>query len=138
MDVSLDVIGLDALGDDFLQLSQALQHKVARDAVLAGARVGRDKLRESAPVRTGKLKRGTVATVARRADTPGEAVAGVRISAPRSDKLAPFYWRFIELGTRHMPPAPFIRPAWDGALAEIEGATIHRLAAGIDKAITGL
>lgn len=138
MDVSLDVIGLDALGADFLELSQALQRKVAREAVLAGARVARDKVRESAPVRTGRLKRGTVASVARRSDTPGEAVAGVRISAPRSDKQAPFYWRFIELGTRHMIAAPFIRPTWDANLAAIEGATISRLAAGIDKAIAGL
>jgi HK97 gp10 family phage protein len=138
MDVSLDVLGLGDLEADFLELSEAFQRKAARDAVLAGARVARDKVRASAPVRTGKLKRGTVASVARRSDTPGEAVAGVRISAPRSDKLAPFYWRFLELGTVNMAAAPFIRPTWDGALAEIESATISRLAAGIDKAITGL
>ena len=138
MDISLDIIGLDALGADFLELGDAMQRKIARPAVLAGARVGRDALRAAAPVRTGKLKRSAVATVARHSDTPGEVVAGVKISAPRGDKQAAFYWKFIELGTRHMPPAPFIRPAWDGALAQIEGATITRLAEGIDKAITSL
>ncbi|MCQ4257472.1 HK97-gp10 family putative phage morphogenesis protein [Stutzerimonas stutzeri] len=138
MDISLDIIGLEALGADFLQLGDAMQRKIARPAVLAGARIGRDALREAAPVRTGKLKRSAVATVARRSDTPGEVVAGVRISAPRGDSQAAFYWKFIELGTRHMPPAPFIRPSWDGALQKIEGAVINRLAEGIDKAITGL
>lgn len=138
MDVSLDIIGLDALGDDFLALSRSLQNKVSRQAVLAGARVARDGVRESAPVRTGKLKRGVVAAVARRSDTPGEVTAGVKVSAPRSEKDAPFYWRFIELGTVNMPPAPFIRPAWDARLSRIEGAVINKLAEGIDKAITGI
>lgn len=134
----MDFIGLDGLANDFLQLEKALQNKVSRQAVLAGARVARDKVRASAPVRSGKLKRGTVATVARRSDTPGEVVAGVKISAPRNQKDAPFYWRFVELGTVNMAPDPFIRPTWDSGLAEIEGAVISKLAAGIDKAITGI
>jgi HK97 gp10 family phage protein len=138
MEVSMDILGMDALTDDFLSLSIALQNKVSRQAVLAGARVARDKVRESAPVRTGKLKRGTVATVARRSETPGEVVAGVKVSAPRNQKDAPFYWKFIELGTRNMAADPFIRPTWDSSLAEIEGATLSKLAEGIDKAITGL
>lgn len=138
MEVSVDVLGLDVLTEDFLSLSNAFQNKVSRQAVLAGARVARDKVRESAPVRTGKLKRGTVATVARRSETPGEVVAGVKVSAPRNQKDAPFYWKFIELGTRNMVAAPFIRPTWDSGLAEIEGAVISKLAEGIDKAITGI
>lgn len=138
MEISMDIRGMDVLTDDFLSLSLALQNKVSRAAVLSGARVARDKVRESAPVRTGKLKRGTVATVARRSDTPGEVVAGVKVSAPRNQKDAPFYWKFIELGTRHMVADPFIRPTWDSSLGEIEGATISKLTEGIDKAITGL
>ena len=138
MDVSMDIIGLDHLGEDFLRLEKSMQNKISRQAVLAGARVARDKVRTSAPVRTGKLKRGIVATVARRSETPGEVVAGVKVSAPRRQKDAPFYWKFLELGTRNMVAQPFIRPTWDSGLAEIEGAVISKLAEGIDKAITGI
>lgn len=134
----MDIIGLDHLGEDFLRLEKSMQNKISRQAVLAGARVARDKVRASAPVRTGKLKRGTVATVARRSETPGEVVAGVKVSAPRRQKDAPFYWKFLELGTRNMVAQPFIRPTWDSGLAEIEGAVISKLAEGIDKAITGI
>ena len=134
----MDIIGLDHLGEDFLRLEKSMQNKISRQAVLAGARVARDKVRTSAPVRTGKLKRGIVATVARRSETPGEVVAGVKVSAPRRQKDAPFYWKFLELGTRNMVAQPFIRPTWDSGLAEIEGAVISKLAEGIDKAITGI
>ncbi len=138
MHASIDFTGLDGLADDFLRLEKALQNKVSRDAVAAGARIARDKVRASAPFRTGRLKRGTVASVARRADTPGEVVAGVRVSAPRKDKEAPYYWRFLELGTVHMAAQPYIRPTWDSSLQQIEGAVISKLAEGIDKAIIGL
>lgn len=138
MHASIDFTGLEGLADDFLRLEKALQNKVSRQAVAAGARVARDKVRASAPFRTGRLKRGIVSSVARRSETPGEVVAGVRVAAPRKDKEAPFYWPFLELGTVNMAAQPFIRPTWDGALSQIEGAVISKLAEGIDKAITGL
>ncbi|MFG0501138.1 HK97-gp10 family putative phage morphogenesis protein [Pseudomonas putida] len=133
----IDFTGLDDLADDFLRLEKGLQNKVSRQAVAAGARVARDKVRASAPFRTGRLKRSTVASVARRSETPGEVVAGVRVAASRKDKEAPYYWAFLEKGTVHMAAQPFIRPAWDNALPQIEGAVISKLAEGIDKAITG-
>ncbi|MCJ7854621.1 HK97-gp10 family putative phage morphogenesis protein [Pseudomonas monteilii] len=138
MHASLDFTGLEGLADDFLRLEKALQNKVSRQAVAAGARVARDKVRASAPFRTGRLKRGTVASVAKRSETPGEVVAGVRVSAPRKDKEAPYYWVFLEKGTVNMAAQPYIRPAWDNALPQIEGAVISKLAEGIDKAITGI
>lgn len=137
MHASIDFSALDDLADDFLRLEKGLQNKLTRQAVAAGARVARDEVRKTAPVRKGRLKRGVVASVVRRSDTPGEAVAGVRVSAPRSDKQAPYYWRFLELGTVNMAAQPFIRPSWDNALPKIEGAVISKLAEGIDKAIIG-
>lgn len=134
----IDFTGLDDLADDFLRLEKGLQNKVSRQAVAAGARIARDKVRASAPFRTGRLKRGIVSSVARRSETPGEVVAGVKVAAPRKDKEAPFYWPFLELGTVNMAAQPFIRPTWDSSLSQIEGAVISKLAEGIDKAITGL
>lgn len=134
----IDFTGLDDLAEDFLRLEKGLQNKVSRQAVAAGARIARDKVRASAPFRTGRLKRGIVSSVARRSETPGEVVAGVKVAAPRKDKEAPFYWPFLELGTVNMAAQPFIRPTWDSSLSQIEGAVISKLAEGIDKAITGL
>lgn len=134
----IDFTGLDDLAEDFLRLEKGLQNKVSRQAVAAGARIARDKVRASAPFRTGRLKRGIVSSVARRSETPGEVVAGVKVAAPRKDKEAPFYWPFLELGTVHMAAQPFIRPTWDSSLSQIEGAVISKLAEGIDKAITGI
>lgn len=138
MEIAASIVGLNELGEDFRRLEQSMQNKISRQAVLAGAKVAREKVRQTAPVRTGRLKRGTVATVARRSDSPGRVVAGVKISAPRSQKKAPFYWKFLELGTQHMAARPFIRPTWDSNLPAIEGAVISKLAEGIDKAITGI
>lgn len=135
MDVALDFSDLAGLSADFAALAVADQNKVNRDAVLAGARVARDAIRAAAPFRTGRLRRSSVAAVARRAQTPGQAVAGVRFRPVKGEKYPPFYWKFIELGTRFMPSAPFVRPTWDGKLAEIEAATVDKLAEGIDKAI---
>ena len=151
---SLTVLGLGELQIDFGRLAKSVGNKVARDAVMAGARVARDKVRGTAPVRTGKLKKNIAAVRLKQADTPGGATAGIRVKKPagkqskelkrpgkkgRTSKTewdAPFYWKFLELGTSKMQAHPFIRPAWDGSLPEIEKAVADKLAEGIDNAIT--
>ena len=60
LDISLDMLGLGELESDLLRVSSATANKAIRDAVVAGARVARDKSRESAPVRSGTLKRNLV------------------------------------------------------------------------------
>ncbi|MFJ3259657.1 HK97-gp10 family putative phage morphogenesis protein [Pseudomonas sp. NPDC086581] len=130
---SLTVQGLDDLADDFLQLSGALEGKVARSAVMAGARVGRDAIRSTAPVRSRNLQRSVIAKPARGKGADGEVSAGVMFAKPKNGRPA-FYWKFLELGTLHQRSHPFVRPAWDGSLPRIEQATIDRLADGIDNA----
>lgn len=151
---SLTVLGLGDLQADFERLAKSVGNKIARDAVMAGARVARDKVRATAPVRTGKLKKNIAAVSLKQADTPGGATAGIRVKKPtgkqskalkrtgkkgRTSKTqwdAPFYWKFLELGTSKMSAHPFIRPAWDGSLPQIEKAVADKLAEGIDNAIT--
>ncbi|CAH0647126.1 MULTISPECIES: HK97-gp10 family putative phage morphogenesis protein [Pseudomonas] len=151
---SLTVLGLGELQADFERLAKAAGNKIVRDAVMAGARIARDKARAAAPVRTGKLKKNITATRLKQSDTPGGATAGVRVKSPKGKKSkalkrpgkkgrtsatdwdAPFYWKFLELGTSKMRAHPFIRPAWDGSLPQIEKAVSDKLAEGIDNAIT--
>lgn len=151
---SLTVLGLGDLQADFERLAKAAGNKIVRDAVMAGARVARDKARATTPVRTGKLKKNIAAVRARQSETPGGATAGLRVKKPSGKKTkalkrqgkkgrtsatewdAPFYWKFLELGTSKMRAHPFIRPAWDGSLPQIEKAVSDKLAEGIDNAIT--
>lgn len=151
---SLTVLGLGELQADFERLAKSVGNKIARDAVMAGARVARDKARSTAPVRTGKLKKNIIAVSVKQADTPGGATAGIRVKNPtgkqskalkrpgkkgrtsKTDYESPFYWKFLELGTSKMQAHPFIRPSWDGSLPQIEKVVADKLAEGIDNAIT--
>ena len=141
-DISLDVLGLGELEADFQRLSRSLANKAVRDAVMAGAKLARDKTRQSAPVRSGKLKKNIVVTRPRQQDTPGAAVAGVSVKRPSGRKRqspkpesAPYYWRFLEFGTSQMNAKPFLRPAWDNYLPQIEDAVRSKLAQAIDQAL---
>lgn len=146
LDISLDMLGLGELESDLLRVSSATANKAIRDAVLAGARVARDKSRESAPVRSGTLKRNLVVTRLRQSQTPGAAVAGVSIKRPAAKKRgnrssakpqsAPYYWLFLEFGTSNMNAKPFLRPAWDNNLTQIEQAVRSKLAQAIDQALS--
>jgi HK97 gp10 family phage protein len=144
VDVSLSVMGLQDLQADLDRLAKATSGKIARKAVLAGARVARDKAREAAPVLTGDLKSGIVAVSVRQRDTPGAVAAGVRVRSGgkkhkrnKDAKGDPFYWKFLELGTSRLQAAPFIRPSWDSNLARIESAVSTAIADGIDQAVAG-
>ncbi len=150
----VSIIGLGELTADFERLAKSVGNKIARDAVMSGARVARDVAREKAPVRTGRLKKNITATRLKQSDTPGMATAGIRVKNPtgkstraikprgkkkrsrKTDYDAPYYWKFLELGTSKMAAHPFIRPAWDGSLPQIEKAVADKLAEGIDNAIT--
>ena len=141
-DISLDMLGLGELEADLQRLSRALANKAVRDAVMAGAKLARDKTRQSAPVRSGKLKKNIVVTRPRQQDTSGAAVAGVSVKRPAGKKRqspkpesAPYYWRFLEFGTSQMNAKPFLRPAWDNNLPQIEDAVRSKLAQAIDQAL---
>ena len=151
---SLTVLGFGDLQQDFERLAKSTGDKIVRDAVIAGARVARNEAKSKVPVRTGKLKKNIIAVRLKQADTPGAATAGIRVKKPTGkqakalkrpgkkgrssapDYNAPFYWKFLELGTSKMQAHPFIRPAWDGSLPQIEKAVADKLAEGIDNAIT--
>lgn len=144
-DVSLNVLGLAEHQADLQRLSSSVADKVVRDAVMAGARLARDKTRQSAPVRSGKLKKNIVVTRLRRQDSSGAAVAGVSVKRPATKKQrsgqstkpesAPYYWLFLEFGTSQMNAKPFLRPAWDNHLPQIEQAVRSKLAQAIDQAL---
>jgi len=134
MSITIDIRGLGALAEDFTRLAKGAQKRVLRQATMAGARVGRDAIRDAAPVDEGITRKNVVAASAK-SNEPGQHTAGVKVRGERRDDgTSPAYtWRFSELGTSKEPPRPWIRPTWDGNEEEIADAVRNRLGSAIDE-----
>lgn len=139
MSITVDIRGLGGLAEDFKRLSRGSQKKVLRQATMAGARVGRDAIRDAAPVDEGVTRKSVVAA-AKRDNPSGVFTAGVKVIAGEREnrRSSPAYtWRFSELGTSKEPARPWIRPTWDSNEDEIAAAVRARLASAIDEALSG-
>ncbi|WP_175807746.1 HK97-gp10 family putative phage morphogenesis protein [Burkholderia cenocepacia] len=136
---SVQILGLADLQANFAKLAKAQSTKALRRATLAGAKVIRDEARARAPKKTGKLKRNIVSSSLRQKESPGVATAGVRVRSKGKEDSPTnaFYWRFVELGTQNMKAEPFMRPAFDAAIAQAEGAIRTEIARAIDTVIGG-
>jgi HK97 gp10 family phage protein len=117
--------GFDDLAAKLREIPKAMRKRVLRNALAAGGRLVRDTARASAPVlqaptpyRTpGLVKKSIVvrtSKVARRAGDVGvfvnvrPAKSGQRGAKSRTD---PFYWRFVNFGTKKMAARPFLTNA---------------------------
>lgn len=125
--ISAKVNGIPELRAALAGLVPKLRRQALRNALAAGARIVRDDARRRAPVLQPTLKapyrkpgtvRGAVSVrtskAARRAGDVGVFV-NVR-PAKRGQRGAknpndPFYWRWLEFGTKKMPAMPFLQPA---------------------------
>ena len=146
IDYNLDFSGLQEIARDLELLSRAENNKVLRDATRAGAEVNKQEVIKKAPVRTGKLKNNVV-VLTQKARRRGDIASGVHIRGvnPRTgnsdntmkagNKRNAFYWRFVELGTSHMPAHPFVRPAFDTRQEEATQVAMARMNRAIDEVL---
>lgn len=123
--ISAKVSGIPELKAALAGLVPKLRRQALRNALAAGARVVRDEARRRAPVlqptlRAPYRKPGTVrkavsvrtSKAARRAGDVGvfvnvrPAKRGQRGAKSQND---PFYWRFLEFGTKKMAARPFLQ-----------------------------
>lgn len=123
--ISAKVNGIPELKTALAGLVPKLRRQALRNALAAGARVVRDEARRRAPVlqptlRAPYRKPGTVrkavsvrtSKAARRAGDVGvfvnvrPAKRGQRGAKSQND---PFYWRFLEFGTKKMAARPFLQ-----------------------------
>jgi HK97 gp10 family phage protein len=121
--------GLDNLNRKLAEVPKAMRNRVLRNALAAGAREVRDVAKRNAPVMT----LGTSLKAPYR--KPGTVKQAIRVRTSKADRRAgdvgvfvnvrpaksgqrgaknpndPFYWRFLEFGTRKMPARPFLQRA---------------------------
>ena len=121
--------GLDELKRKLSEVPKAMRKRVLRNALAAGAREVRDVAKRNAPVMT----LGTSLKAPYR--KPGTVKQAIRVRTSKADRRAgdvgvfvnvrpakagqrgaknpndPFYWRFLEFGTRKMPARPFLQRA---------------------------
>ncbi len=150
--VRVEIGGLRELEAALKRLGGPVARSAMRAAARAGATVIRDEARALVPVRTGLVRENIVVRVRRDERTStGSAVRfsilvrtrkgmlnrvkkGVRLHSMAIDPtlkretlkvVSPYYWRYVEFGTRKMNKQPFLRPA----LENKAGAAVERMKA---------
>ena len=127
MVAEVKIEGFDELAKKLRDLVPAMRKRVIRNALSAGARLVRDEAKRNAPVlsasakapyrQPGTLKKAIRVRSSKQARRAGDigvfvnvkpAKSGLRGAKSNSD---PFYWRFLEFGTRKMSARSFLRPA---------------------------
>lgn len=128
----LMVLGIEDVKRALNQAGKTIRVKAVRGALREAGKVFQAAARAASPVlavptkrrKSGTVKRNIVVRNSKFAKQKGNegvyvSVRGIRGSA-RVRKLGkagasnpndPFYWRFLELGTRKMAAKPFMRPA---------------------------
>ena len=127
MAVEVKLEGFDQLQKLLREIVPAMRKKVIRNALAAGARIVRDEAKRNVPVLQNQFRApyrsaGTVkkairvrsSKVARRAGDIGVFV-NVKPAPPAQrgakSRTDPYYWRFLEFGTKKMTKRPFLVPA---------------------------
>lgn len=121
----IKITGLDDLIAKLKDLGPKMRKRVVKNSINAAARIVRDSARREAPV----LKRAT------KTRTPGLLQKSIIVRNSKRDRRAgaigafvnvrpakgiakgaktgrdPFYWRFVEFGTRKMDKKEFLKPS---------------------------
>lgn len=149
--MAVEVKGLEELKRKFLEIPKALRRRVLMNALRAGARLVRDEAKRNAPLLQNPMDapfrtRGTVKNAIRVRTSKADRRAGnvgvfVNVKpAPKGQRGAksptdPFYWRWLEFGTKKMQARPFIQKGaakLNAALTEFE-KSIGKWMTKIDK-----
>lgn len=116
--------GFDDLITKLKAIAPAMRKRVLRNALAAGGRIVRDEAKRLAPIlqnptpyRTRGLIRKSLAVrtskIARRSGDVGVFVnvKPTKIARGAKSPRDPFYWRFLEFGTKKMAARPFLQVA---------------------------
>lgn len=144
----IKVEGLKELRDRAKKLDVKLQRRVYGKAVRAAGKLLVEKAKGLVPSRTGSLR---ASVVHRASSKPRYGLFGVKVTikagrkasarvARRRGKGAEYhpdaverYYRFQELGTKHHPAKPFLKPALELSQTNALNALKQEMAAGLER-----
>ncbi len=114
----------------------AVADTIAKKALRSAARKAmnevRKEARENAPEETGLLDKN-FGLLTRAKDGEVSAKIGIRRGAKENDST-PFYFRFLEFGTKDMQARPFLRPALENNAEHVLSVLAEELRKALDKA----
>lgn len=141
MKVTVKVEGLAELDRALRELLPAsVRGRPLRAAVAAGARIVAKEAKSRVPVDSG-LVRSRIRVMSnpqQQRQARAESVVGVRRSGKARKDQDPYYWRFVEFGTRKMRARPFLRPALEAKRNEATQMIRERLAKRIEAEVAKL
>lgn len=136
--ISIDLKGFAELETKLREFGPKVTASGIRTSAYAGASIVRGAAKTYVPVDTGAL-RESISVFRRRTSGPNVATyaVGLRDVKKRKTKTvvkAPFYGRFVELGTSKMRARPFLRPAIYNNVEKVIDAMKSRMAKAIETA----
>lgn len=156
MSVEFNIEGLDEVQEKFKRLANPrLMKNAARRSMRKAMAIVRDAARANAkglddPETTEKIWKN-IAIAAGKTRNPNEVVmrVGVRGGAAQNantDKAAlsklsggiTTYWRYLEFGSVHSPPTPFMRPALQNNIQAVTNSFAENFNKEIDKELAKL
>lgn len=152
MSVEFNIEGLESVQEKFKRLGNArLIKNAARRSMRKAMAIVRDAARNNAkgiddPETAEKIWKN-IAIAAGKTRNPNEVVmrVGVRGGASFSNPNPPNtsggdtrHWRWIEFGSVHNPPVPFMRPALQNNIQAVMSSFAHNFNAEIDKELAKL
>lgn len=123
---------LAALEKRLADIADKLAKKVLRTAARKAMNPVRKEARDKAPEESGLLDKN-FALLTRVKGSEVIAKVGIKGGAEEND-TTPFYFRFLELGTKTIPAKPFLLPALENNAESILQTVVDELKNALDKA----
>ncbi|MBN8749523.1 MAG: HK97 gp10 family phage protein [Variovorax sp.] len=138
--VTIEVKGLRELGERLQAMGEEMATKIARSATGAAAGKVKAAAQLKAPKRTGNLARNIITKRLGKSQTSmtSEHIVTVRrkrtAGQKKSGEQSAYYGQFVEFGSIHNVPQPFLRPAFDenvqGAIDTMKSVIASRITRG--------
>lgn len=140
------VHGLAEYKAALMALPDKLARRVLRNALAAGARQVRDDAKARAPVlsapsqrrRPGTLRDAIKVRTSKRDARAGNVGVFINVKPAKGGRrgakspVDPYYWRWVEFGTRKMAARPFLSAA-SGRLGSIAPTIVSKISSGVAR-----
>lgn len=125
------VEGIEDLKDMFTKVAPKEARNLMRQTVQKIASNIAKDARSKVKVKTGNLKSSIKAS--RKKSHPDRPISVVKAAAGKKAKVDAYYWKFVEYGTKHSAPQPFIGPAKKKAEANIKTMLTNEFGKKLEK-----